>query len=45
MYYARPAFSVAVPASLVAVVLALYSGMGLVKMLIRGLTVARAGLA
>jgi hypothetical protein len=45
VYYARPTFSVAVPASLGAVVLALYSGMGLVKMLIRGLTVARAGLA
>lgn len=45
VYTARPAFAIAAPASLAAAVLALYSAFGLVKLIVRALTVARVGLA
>jgi hypothetical protein len=45
VYTARPTFAIAAPASLGAAVLTLYSAFGLVKFIIRALTVARVGLA
>jgi hypothetical protein len=45
VYVARPTFAIAAPASLGAAVLTLYSAFGLVKFIIRALTVARVGLA
>jgi hypothetical protein len=45
VYTVRPTFVIAAPASLGAVMLALYSGLGFVKIIFRALTMARVGLA
>jgi len=45
VYTLRPTFVIAAPASLGALMLALYSGLGFVKIIFRALTIARVGLA